>query len=168
MNASTLHRTTAGTPVLLGLVWGYLYFALQMAGASPASAVGLPVAADIYYGIAAAYALPVCVLVCQLFGWVCHRVAGLSSIHRDRLASAFALPLLVLLVVPEILVAYTLGHSWLKDSIRTLAPATLVGLLAWPSWLLRRHAPEVALKRRLAAVISGLLVASLPMALLLR
>lgn len=163
-------------PAALGLAWALLYLRLHLAGARPGSSAGLPVRADVYYGVAAACALPVCVALSALFARVVIPAARLGSgagperlraLH-PALARSFALPLLALLVLPEHLAMTVLGPLALKTTLPVLAPLTLLGLVALPWRLLRRLAPQQGRGRTTGAVLLGLVAAGLPMSVLLR
>lgn len=160
-------------PLALGVAWASLMALLAAGGHRPSAAHGLPVSADRYYGVAAMYLAPLCVGLWWWLSAVTHRAArrlgghGEAADLRAALGPAWALPLLLGLVVPDLAVYLIAGHAALARALPYYAP---VAVIACAVACTRATARATGLDagRAFAAAALGLLAHALPAALLIR
>ncbi len=163
----------AAAPLALGIAWATLMALLAAGGHRPSAAHGLPVSADRYYGVAAFYLAPLCVALWWLLAAVTHRAARRLGGHADAaalraaLGPAWALPLLLALVLPDLVVYLAAGHAALGRALPYYAP---LAVLACAAACTRATARVTGLGagRAFAAAAAGLLAHALPAASLIR
>lgn len=155
-----------------GGAWSLLCLVLAAGGHAP-SATLIPIPREHYYLAQAAFVMPVLLLCWRVSGAVAHRVAGwLGGTGSEtetlrRLAPAVAVPVLLLLVVPDLVVYVAFGFEALARAVRVTAPlSTLVTLVL--ATLAVRSAHAVSSARALGAALAGLVVQALVGGALLR
>lgn len=128
-------REAAASLSALGAVYAAFSFLLYRAGVAP-RAVWLPIDPPAYYLAQALFVAPLFVLLTVLYVAVVRAVlparaeVGFRAAYF-RLAPAYAWPLLVLFVVPDLLVFLSQGHAALPRAMRyygPLAPLAIVAL----------------------------------------
>ncbi len=160
-------------PLALGIAWAILMALLAAGGHRPSAAHGLPVSADRYYGVAALYLAPLCVALWWWLSAVTHRAArrlggsGDAATLRAALGPAWALSLLLGLVLPDLAVYLAAGHAALASALPYYAP---VAVTACAVACARATARVTGLRggRAFAAAAVGLLAHAVPAALLIR
>lgn len=151
--------------LVLGVLWSVLFALLAVGGHQPSFTVGLPVSAERYYATAAAYAIPLLLLLGWIFASVACGVAGVAD-ELDALMAAWARPTAACFVLPDLVAYATVGFEGVAMVVRFTAPITAVAVLAWATYaLVSRGAPR---GRALGAAALGLLAQALPAAFLLR
>lgn len=153
--------------VLVGLAWAGFSAALDAAGHEP-SFTGNPLPARGYYGVQAWFVLPVLVVAWLVLGGVAHLLSRLLADEGTPpgdlpsllapLGFAWAVPILVLFLVPDILVYALGGFVELGFLVRLTAPLTAL-------WVVVLAAAAVRAARglsfgRAAAVIAPALLAA--------
>lgn len=141
-----------------GLAWALLCGWLAVEGHAP-SVTLIPIPRESYYAAQAVFAAPLILAQFALLGALTHRVAralGGSSSLRDTytaLGPAFASPIILLIVIPDVIVLTTAGFAALGSLVRVTAP-----LLALTTWVtvtvaVRRVCALSAGRAALAAVV---------------
>lgn len=130
-------RRVAGRPAVIALVAAYVALSLVLAwqGAEPRRLL-LPVPR--YYVFQAVILFPLFVGLVALFVGITRRLSGVeepsSTCDPDRwvdaLAPAYAWPLLVAFVLPDLAVTLLLGHDQLAAAMRLYAPIAPLLVLA--------------------------------------
>lgn len=124
-------RFGLGCGLLLGATWAALAAALAAGGHRPSMTRGLPVAADDYYAIAALYLAPLWVGLTALTAAVAHAVArglgghGVMPASLGAIGAAYALPLWLVFVLPDVAVFALAGHAALGVAMRITGPIAL-------------------------------------------
>ena len=156
----------------LGLAWSVLS-AILWADGAPARAVLLPVEPRAYYGAQAIFVGPWLALLGSLFALVAGAVAralgGVATLRAtwSSLVPVWALPLLLLFVVPDLVVVLALGREHLPRAMRFYAPLAPIVITVLATRRLRAlHV--VTTPRAITAVLVGLVVQAVVGALLLR
>ncbi len=157
----------------LGVAHATLLAILAADGHRPSFAAGLPVAAESYYRVASIYVIPLYFVLWIIAAAASHRAArafGGGGSWRDALAAlgpAFALPPLLLFVVPDLIVYVFAGHGALVAAMRWYAPLAPITVLLLSGRALRG---VYGLRRlhALVAAFTGFLAQALLAAWLLR
>lgn len=158
--------------VALGVAWSALSAILWLDGAE-ARAVIVPLAPRAYYGAQALFVGPWLALLATTFALVAGALAralgGTATLRATwtALVPVWALPLLALFVLPDLVVVLALGREHLPRMMRYYAPLAplVIGILATRR-LRRLHA--VSWVRAVASVAIALVVQAVVGALLLR
>ncbi|MCB9526376.1 MAG: hypothetical protein H6702_23775 [Myxococcales bacterium] len=156
-----------GHLTVLGLSWAALMALLALAGHQPSATAGLAVPPARYYAVAAAYVLPLCLLLGEIFARVAAALAGADPRLRRPLRVAFGAVVCTLFVWPDLLAFAVGGFEALGTLVRITAPITALALLAVAGAQLH-SAAQVAPARALLAATVGLLAQALVAAPLLR
>lgn len=160
-------------PLVLGVAWAALMALLAAGGHRPSAAHGLPMSADRYYAVAALYLAPLCVALWWLLAAVTHRAARRLGGHADAaalraaLGPAWALPLLLALVLPDIAVYLAAGHAALATALPFYAPLAVISCAVACTRATAR-VTGLGAGRAFTAAAAGLLAHALPAALLIR
>ncbi|MFT7623696.1 MAG: hypothetical protein ACI9WU_002879 [Myxococcota bacterium] len=166
-------RSAVASVLGLGAAWSSLYAALAAGGHAPSSDRGLFVSADSYYQVAIILILPTVVLLWQILGRVScvvgYRLGGRCGYPNvlAALGPAWALPILLLFIVPDFVVLGTLGFDALGPSMRYYAPLVPLVILAACTHRMAA-ATSLSYGRAFIAVLAGLMAQSIPAALLIR
>ena len=144
-----------------GFGWALLCAWLALEGHAP-SVTLVPIPAESYYAAQALFVVPVVLAQYAVLGAVAHAMAralGGSGEQRDtlaRLGPAFALPILLVLVIPDAVVLAAAGFDALGALVRITAP-----LLALTTWALAtmavRRACRLSTGRGALAALTGLI-----------
>lgn len=158
--------------MLLGVAWSVLSFLLWRDGA-PARAVVLPIRPTAYYGAQALFVGPWLALLGTIFAVVAGALArawgGDASLRAtwSALVPIWALSLLALFVVPDLVVVLALGREHLPRAMRVYAPLAPVVIATLATRRLRAlHG--IGVGRALAAVVCALIAQATFGAVLLR
>lgn len=158
--------------VALGIAWSFLSFLLWRDGA-PARAVIIPIDPRAYYGAQALFVGPWLALLGTMFATVAGGMArawgGTASLRAtwSALVPIWALSLLALFVVPDLVVVLALGREQLPRAMRFYAPLAPLVIATLATRRLRAlHAIPVG--RALVAVVLGLIIQASIGAILLR
>ena len=157
------------------LVWGAtysaLYTALAIGGHAPTMRKALPVEAEVYYGWAAVYVVPLCFALTWLVGAVGDRCAGGSSkgwrFGVRTLGVAYVAPLFWWFVVPDLIVFSVAGFDALPMAMRVTAPAALLVVL-FRTYSIIRVAYDVGRGRAVVMMLGSAMAQLLPAAILVR
>lgn len=165
-------RSPIASLIALGLAWSVLSAVLWLDGA-PARAVVIPIEPHAYYGAQALFVGPWLALLGTTFALVAGAVArtlgGAASLRAtwSSLVPVWALPLLALFVVPDLVVVLALGREHLPRAMRYYAPLAPIVISVLATRRLRAlH--QVTTLRAVVAALVGLLVQAAAGALLLR
>jgi hypothetical protein len=172
-------RLSVFSLALLGFVYAAFSLLLFRDGI-PARAVWLPISPGRYYIAQAIFVGPLFVILAIVFVLVVHAIVGhsrgdangTSQPHSRRavfeaLAPRYALPIVFLFLLPDILVFLTMGHAKLAPMMRyygLLAPIAIV--TSTVMWL--RRQTSVGMARAIFAAIVGLVSQAVVGAPLLR
>lgn len=143
----------------LGVSYAVFSFLLQRAGAS-ARAVWLPIAPESYYGAQALFVAPLFVGLAAIFTLVTRAVAAPRQevSFRDAfesLAPAYAWPILLAFVLPDLVAFHVVGFAGLGKAMRLYAP--LMPVLVMIATTIRARALfGVSQVRAFAATFAGL------------
>jgi hypothetical protein len=168
----TLTRAVVAV-LALGAAHATLLACLAAGGHRPSFAAGLPVGADAYYRVASMYAVPLYFSLWAIAAAASHgaaRALGGRGELRAGLAvlgPAYALPTLLLFVLPDLVIYLAAGHEALAEAMRWYAPLAPLAVVVLAGRALRR----VYDLRRLHALVAafvGFLAQALPAAWLLR
>ncbi len=151
--------------LILGVLWSVLFMVLAVAGHQPSFTVGLPVSPERYYAVAAAYVVPLVLLLGWLFASVACGVARVAD-ERHALMAAWARPTAALFVVPDLVAFAAAGFDGVAAIVRYTAPLTAVAVVGWAAWTLKERGARP--RRAVLAAVLGLLAAALPATFLLR
>jgi hypothetical protein len=156
---------------VLGIVYAAFSLILYRAGIVP-RAVWLPIAPERYYLAQALFVLPLLAVSSLLFAalaWAlsgARRAASLSQAFQV-LSVIWALPVLLLFLLPDIAVYFVAGHAALAPAMRFYGPLAPLAIVVSSTLALRR-AFSVPVPRALAAVLAALLAQAAFSALALR
>jgi hypothetical protein len=165
-------RRAVASLVALGLAWSLLSFLLWRDGA-PARAVVLPIRPTAYYGAQALFVGPWLALLATIFALVAGGVArawgGTASLRAtwSTLVPIWALSLLALFVIPDLIVVLALGREHLPRAMRIYAPLAPLVITALSTHRLGSMHAVPAWRALLAVVIALVAQASIG-AILLR
>lgn len=158
--------------VALGLTWSILSALLWLDGAH-ARAVLIPIAPSAYYGAQAIFVGPWLALLATTFalvtGALARALGGVASLRStwSALVPTWALALLVLFAIPDLVVVLALGREHLPRAMRFYAPLAPVVITVLASRQVRAlHG--VTTGRAVLAVVVGLVVQAMVGAILLR
>lgn len=159
--------------LLLGLGWALFAAGLAAQGHQPSMTRGLPVAPERYYGVAALYLAPLWVGLTLLTAGVAHGMArilggrGAWPASLSAVGPAYALPLLTLWLVPDVLTWLIAGHGALGMTLRVAAPVAVVGVTVRTVQAIRA-AHGLGVGRALAAALVAALAQAAPFGWLVR
>lgn len=171
--AAPAPRFGLGCGLLLGASWAALAAGLAAGGHQPSMTRGLPVAADDYYAIAALYLTPLWVGLTALTAAVAHALArglggrGSMAASLGAIGAAYALPLWLAFVVPDLVVFALAGHDALGVAMRFTGPLAL-------AWVTLRTVQAIGAVhgigrgRACVAALVAAVVQAVPAALLVR
>jgi hypothetical protein len=144
-----------------GLAWALLCAWLALEGHAP-SVTLVPIPRESYYAAQALFVVPVVLAQYAVLGSVAHAMAralGGSGQRRATFAwlgPAFALPILLVLVIPDVLVLATAGFDALAALVRVTVP--LLALTTWVTATVAvRRACSLSLGRAALAALVGLI-----------
>lgn len=162
-----------GAGLLLGATWAALAALLAAGGHQPSMSRGLPVAAEAYYATAALYLAPLGVALTVLTAATAHELARLSGgggawpASLGAIGAAYALPLWVAFVLPDLAVYLLAGHDAMGMAMRVSGPIAV-------AWVTLRTVQAIEAVhgirrgRALAVAIGAAVVQAIPMAWLVR
>jgi hypothetical protein len=148
-----------------GLCWAGLCLLLAAGGHAP-SRVFLPIPREHYYLWQAAFVTPLLFLLWWVASRISHAAArGLGGVGSQKdsaqaLALALAVPIVVGLVMPDLVVYLVFGFPALARLIPWTAPLSALVTIALAAWALARS-HRLATGRALAAALAGVLVQAL-------
>ncbi|NUO47332.1 MAG: hypothetical protein HOV80_00600 [Polyangiaceae bacterium] len=157
--------------VSLGVVYALFSFLLYRAEVVP-RALLLPIDPKSYYLAQTFFVGPLMALLAFVFSYVIYVVAAPSITVRQSdmfrwFAPAYAWPLLVLFVIPDLVVFLVLGHGSLAKAMRIYAPLAPIVIAVVATRQARIHL-EAGKLRAVAAAILALFVQGALGALVLR
>lgn len=159
--------------LLTAATWAALYHWLFISGHRPSQMRGLLLAGPDYYGQMRWLIAPVLVgcwlLMSAAAVTVSRRLKGApdpAGLTR-ALAVAYALPLLLLLVLPDLLVFALAGFEGLGRALPFYAAAAPLAQIALATRALRRHT-QLSRGRSLAAATIAFITQTIPFAMLVR
>lgn len=166
-------RFGLGCGALLGLAWAAFAAALAAGGHAPSVDRGLPVPADRYYATAALYLLPLWIALTALTAGVAHGTAralggdGRWPASLGAVGSAYALPLLAVFLLPDVIAWAVAGHGALGAVMRITGPAAVL-LVTIRTVQAVRAVHGLGVGRALAAALIAAVVQAVPLGLLVR
>lgn len=156
-------RSPRASLIVLGLVYAGFSLLLYARGVAP-RAVWLPVAPSDYYLAQAFFVLPLFWLLAYVFAIVVRACAGVRSHSLEKtfgaLAPRYALPIVVLFLLPDLVVFLAFGHAALAPAMKFYGPLAPIAIIGWTTHWLHRHA-NVGLGRALFASFIGLVAQTL-------
>lgn len=161
-----------GVVIGTGLLWAALSVALHAGGHAP-SATLVPIPREQYYLWQAFFVTPLVVAQWLVLSATAQGVAralggrGEWGTTARGLAVAFALPLLVLFVLPDLLVYAIAGFDALASGMRIYGPAAAFVVLVGSTRVVG-HVHDVSLPRAFVAALAGLVLQAVVAAPLLR
>lgn len=159
--------------LVLGLFWSGLAAGLAAQGHAPSMTRGLPVAPERYYATAALYLTPLWIGLTLLTAATAHCAAralggrGRWAASLSTVGPAYALPLMALWLLPDVLTWLIAGHDALGATVRIAAPAAALMVTVRVVQAVRA-AHGLGLGRGLAAALVAALAQAGPLALLVR
>lgn len=159
--------------LMLGACWATFSAWLAADGHQPTMDRGLPMPAERYYAIAALYLVPLCLLLTGLTGAVAHgaarRLGGGGSMRATigAVGPAYALPLLVLYLIPDMVAYAVAGRGALALMVRFALPLAVVAVTLRTVQALKA-VHGLGNGRALAAALVAAVVQAVPFALLVR
>jgi hypothetical protein len=156
---------------LLGVLYAAFSLMLHRAGIT-ARAVWLPIEPQRYYLAQAVFVVPLLAASCWLFvaiAWALSGARRAASLPRafQLLGVTWALPVLVLFLVPDLAVYLVAGHAALAPAMRVYGPLAPLGIVV-ASALALRGAFAVPRGRAVAAVVAALIAQAVFSAVALR
>ncbi len=162
-----------GTGLLLGAIWAGFMSWLAAEGHRPSMTRGLPMPADQYYAVAAVYLTPLMVALTALTAGIAHGLAralggqGSWPSTLSTVGLAYAVPLLTLYLIPDVVVYAVAGHGALALVVRFGLPLA-VAVVTLRVVQALRVAHGLGRGRALAAALVAGVVQAVPFALLVR
>lgn len=166
-------RFGLGCGLLLGIVWAAFAALLAADGHRPTMDRGLPVAADRYYATAALYLAPLWVGLTVLTAGIAHGMARALGGHGrwaatlSTVGAAYALPLLTVYLVPDVIAYGVGGHGALAWGVKVGLPAAALLVLVRTVGAVRASHGLGTGRAVLAALVAGVIQA-IPFGLLVR
>jgi hypothetical protein len=126
-------REPVAAIVALGAAYAAFSFLLHQAGVSP-RAVWLPIDPSRYYLAQTLFVAPLFLILTALYVYLVRLLAaggrGSFVVSFDRLAPAYAWPILLLFVVPDVSVFLAAGHGALAKAMRFYGPLAPIAIVA--------------------------------------
>lgn len=153
----------------LGLLWMILFLWLGEDGRTPTFTRWLPFAAGDYYRVAAWYVLPLFIALWLIFAQIAHLLCGRAPFTTTLsvIGYAYAVPVTMLFVIPDIVVYAANGHTGMGQAIRITGPLAGTWTLVLASMALR-VVHRVTRWQAIRAAVIAFVVQALPAAILLR
>lgn len=155
---------------LWGMGYSALYLILSLAGHQPSMVRGIPVDPSIYYGCAAAYALPLCFCLAWLVGSTADAASGRRRGWRfgfRAFSGGYAGPMLWCFIVPDLVTYAVAGFDALSLVMRVTGPLA-VSLILVRTYVVSRSIYDVRPLRCVLMTAAAALAQLVPAALLLR
>ncbi|MGK0358482.1 MAG: hypothetical protein ACI9U2_000771 [Bradymonadia bacterium] len=169
LSARPAPRRGALAMCVLGGLWAILFFWLGSDGRTPTFTRWLPVAAADYYTTAALYVLPLFLALWLIFAQLAQLLCGRSPFTTTLsvLGFAYAVPVTMLFVIPDMVVYAANGQIGLAQAIRVTAPLTLIWTLVL-STIALRVVHRVTRWQAIRSAVIAFVLQALPAAILLR
>lgn len=169
LSARPAPRRGALAMCVLGGLWAMLFAWLGSDGRTPTFTRWLPIAPTQYYSTAALYVLPLFLALWLIFAQLAQLLCGRSPFTTTLsvLGFAYAVPVTMLFVIPDMVVYAANGQIGLTQAIRVTAPMTLIWTLVLSSMALR-VVHRVTRWQAIRSAIIAFIVQALPAAILLR
>lgn len=165
MKVEKLSRSAVALVSIYAIVYAAFSYVLYRGGHAPTRASPMFSVEDQYLG-QAVLLVPMTFLAWALFGGTAHAVArglgGNGELRETvaRLGIAWALPMLVAFVLPDVLVYALLGFDGLAPAMAYYAPVALLAVAIASVFAVRRAHEISTARAAIAAIVGGVVLAA--------